>query len=357
MMRRPCTRRKKVLQVLTALTVHCPPTDTALKTQAQALHQDLAKIMRRFGRQCRGQSKVFVALVRHTETQLLTTGQPMGALARTVQASVQSAPQLTAEQRERVLTPLTTALAAHAQIVTQSRRLTQGKPLTQCKIVNAYDPTIAPICKGKSNCPTQFGRKPGIIAEPATGFIFAVQLPGGNPSDASFVLPLVDKVQTALTHVTKRPIPAIHSLAGDLALNDSQLRETLHGRGILTVGIPRTADPLPATLMPAEIHQRLAQAGLRRRRTPRQVQLACAAGYSRPVVESIIASLLSRGAARLRYKGQHGALVQVSMAVLAHNAATVRRIRHARLTTRAQKFRRLLHLTPPNLLKNKESKN
>jgi hypothetical protein len=44
----------------------------------------------------------------------------------------------------------------------QSQRLTQGKKLGQFKIVNAYDPTIAPIIKGKSNCPAQFGRKTGI---------------------------------------------------------------------------------------------------------------------------------------------------------------------------------------------------
>lgn len=80
-------------------------------------------------------------------------------------------------------------------------------------------------------------------------------------------------------------------------------------------------------------------------------------GYSRPVVESIIASLLSRGAGELRYKGWHGARVQFSMAVMAHNAATVRRIRYGRLTTRAQKFRRLLHLKPPNLLKTQEGIN
>src|SRR5215470_12627113 len=81
---------------------------------------------------------------------------------------VQAAPQLTEAQRTRWDTTLTVALATHHQIATQSRRLTHGKPLTRCKIVNAYDATIAPICKGKSNCPTQFGRKPGIIAEPAT---------------------------------------------------------------------------------------------------------------------------------------------------------------------------------------------
>jgi hypothetical protein len=313
--------------------------------------------MRRFGRQCRGQGKVFVSLVRQTETQLLTTGEAVVALAQTAQAQVQSVAALTKEQRTRWNTTLTVALATHQQIVTQSRRLTHGKPLTRCKIVNAYDPTIAPICKGKSNCPTQFGRKPGIIAEPATGFVFAGQLPVGNPSDASYVLPLVDKVQTVLTHVTRRPRPAIHSLAGDLALNEVKLRNTLHARRILTVGIPRTVAPLAPTPSPEEIHAVLTTAGLHRKRTPRQVQLACAAGYSRPVVESIIASLLSRGAGELRYKGWHGARVQFSMAVMAHNAATVRRIHLGRLTSRAQKFRRLLHLKPPNLLKNKEGLN
>ena len=86
--------------------------------------------MRRFGRQCRGQSKVFVSLVRQTETQLLTTGSPVVGLARAAQAQVQSAAHLAEDQRERLATQLTVALAAHHQIATQSRRLTQGKPLT-----------------------------------------------------------------------------------------------------------------------------------------------------------------------------------------------------------------------------------
>jgi hypothetical protein len=328
-----------------------------VKAQAQQLQHDLAKIMRRFGRQCRGQSKVFVSLVRQTETQLLTNGSPVVGLARAAQAQVQSATHLAEEQRTRLVTQLTVALAAHAQITTQSRRLTQGKSLSQCKIVNAYDPTIAPICKGKSNCPTQFGRKPGIIAEPATGFIFAVQLPVGNPSDASYVVPLVDKVQTALAHVTTRPTLAIHSVAGDLALNDPTVRDILHSRGILTVGISRTVAPLSPSPPPEEIRQMLTEAGLTQKRTPHQVQLACAAGYSRPVVESIIASLLGRGAARLTYKGQRGAIVQVGMAVLAHNAATVQRIHQDRLSNRAHKFRRLLRLKHHKTNEFKVSKN
>lgn len=325
-----------------------------MKTQAQEQLQALAKLMRRFGRQCRGQGKVFVRLVRQTETQLLTTGAPVVALAQTAQAQVQTASELTEDQRARWDVTLTLALLAHQQVVTQSRRLTHGKPLTQCKIVNAYDPTIAPICKGKSNCPTQFGRKPGIIGEPATGFVFAARLPVGNPSDGSYVVPLIDHVQAACRKVTTRPAPAIHSLAGDLAVNDTTLREQLHVRGILTVGIPHSVEPLSPTPSPEALAEMLTTAALPRTRTPRHVQLAYAAGYSRPVVESIIASLLSRGAGQLRYKGWHGACVQLTMAVMAHNAATLRRIRYGRLTSRAQKFRRLLHLKPPNLLKNKE---
>ena len=136
-------------------------------------------------------------------------------------------------------------------------------------------------------------------------------------------------------------------------MNDAALRETLPAQGILTVGIPRTVEPLSPTPSPEASQELLTTAALSRKRTPRQVQLACAAGYSRPVVESMIASLLSRGAGHLRYKGWHGAGVQLTMVVMAHNAATVRRIRHGRLTTRAQKFRRLLHLKSLNPLKNK----
>jgi hypothetical protein len=313
--------------------------------------------MRRFGRQCRGQGKVFVSLVRQTEKQLLATGHQVVGLARAAQAHVQSAAHLAAAQRTRLDTQLQVALTAHQQIATQSRRLTHGKPLPHCKIVNAYDLTIAPICKGKSNCPTQFGRKPGIIAEPASGFIFAFELPVGNPTDPSYVLPLVNKVQHALEQISGRPTPAIHSLAGDLALNDPKLREALQSRGILTVGIPYTVEPLSPVPTPEDIRQMLTKAGLNNRRTPHQVQIACACGYSRPIVESLIASLLGRGAACLTYKGHRGATVQMGMIVMAHNAATVTRISQGRLSKRAQKLRRLLRLQRHNINQFNASKN
>jgi hypothetical protein len=313
--------------------------------------------MRRFGRQCRGQSKVVVSVVRQTETQLLTTGSPVGGLARAAQAQGQSAAQLRAEQRPRLATQLTVALAAPQQSTTQSRRLTHGKTLNQGKLVNAYDPTIAPICKGKSNCPTQFGRKPGSIGEPASGFIFAFALPVGNPTDPSTVVPLVPTVQHALTQVSGRSTLALPSLAGDLALNDATLRETLHGRDLLTIGIPHTVEPLSPTPTPEEIRRLRHEAGLHGKRTPPQVQLACACGYRRPIVESLIASLLGRGAARIPYKGQRGATVPIGMTVMAHNAATVVRIQHPRLSTRAQKLRQLLRLKRHNSNEFKAVKN
>ena len=224
--------------------------------------------MRRFGRQCRGMGKVFVTLVRQTETRLLEMGAQVLPLAQAAQDYLHGATYVSADQRARLDTQLTAALDAHHRIAHQSRRLTQGKALSQCKIVNAYDPTIAPICKGKSNCPAQFGRKPGIIAEPAAGFIFALHLPVGNPSDVRYVEPLVDKVEQAITRVRTRPTPAIHSLAGDLALNDATLREALHAQGILTVGIPKTVEPLPPSPTVEEGLRILERGGLARHTDP-----------------------------------------------------------------------------------------
>ena len=288
--------------------------------------------------------KVFVTLVRQTEAPLLELGTQVVPVARAAQACLHGAPQLSDEQQRRLDTQLTVALEAHHQSERQSRRLTQGKALPHCKSVNAYDPTIAPICKGQSNCPAQFGRKPGMIAEPAAGFILALHLPVGNPSDASSVEPLITKVEQAMARVETRPAPAIHSLAGDLALNDAALREVLHTRGILTVGIPRTVDPLPPSPTPEDIFRSLEEADLHHIRTPTQVQLAYACGYSRPVVESIIANLRCRGAGRLTYKGHRGAIIQTGMAVMAHHAATLVRIHEDRLSRRARKFRRRLRL-------------
>jgi hypothetical protein len=287
---------------------------------------------------------VFVTLVRQTETRLLEMGAQVLPLARAAQDYLHGATHVSAGQRVRLHTQLTAALDAHHRIAHQSRRLTQGKALSHCKIVNAYDPTIAPICKGKSNCPAQFGRKPGIIAEPAAGFIFALHLPVGNPSDVRYVEPLVDKVEQAITRVRTRPTLAIHSLAGDLALNDATLREALHAQGILTVGIPKTGDLLPPSPTVEEALRILEEADLHGIRTPFQVDLACASGYSRPVVESVIASLLCRGAAHLTYKGHRGAIVQTGMAVMAHNAATLVRIHEYRVSKRARLFRRRLRL-------------
>jgi hypothetical protein len=93
-----------------------------------------------------------------------------------------------------------------------------------------------------------------------------------------------------------------------------------------------------------EILDLLNEVDLNRQRTPYQVQLAGASGYSRPVVESHIATLLSRGAGTVRYKGLEGAVVQQGMTVMSYKGAVMVRIRQRKFTKRAQKFRRLLGL-------------
>jgi hypothetical protein len=315
-----------------------------LQSQARGLTQELTKVMRGFGRSCRGQRQVFVKLVRHTEQQLLALGAPIKTLALKAIERLDQTRTLREAQRQHLTLALTTAMSHHEDIRKQSARLTQGKKLSHYKLVNAYDPTIAPILKGKSNCPAQFGRKPGIASEPATGFIFATLVPQGNPSDPSYGLPLLDKVQSAIDRVQTGPKRQIHSVASDLGLNDSCLRQALHARGILTVGIPKTIEPLTPNPSAQDVRTILAEAGLNRQRTPYQVHLACASGYSRPVVESHIASLLARGAGQVRYKGHPGAVLQQGMTVMAHNGATLVRIRQQHLSKRAQKFRRLLRL-------------
>ena len=80
-------------------------------------------------------------------------------------------------------------------------------------------------------------------------------------------------------------------------------------------------------------------------------------GYSRPVVESHIATLMSRGAGQVHYKGLEGAVVQMGMIVMAHNRAVLVRIRQRCLSKRGQKFRRLLGLRRRNINQNNGSKN
>jgi Transposase DDE domain len=330
--------------MIVRIAQRCSHRTTQVQRQAHSLQQEITKVMRGFGRQCRGHGHVFVKVVRHTEQQLLELGQPIAALGQQAQQLLTQATALSDATRKRVAEAFDVAMHSHTHIRKQSTQLPQGKKLRHCKLVNAYDLTIAPILKGKSNCPAQFGRKPGIASEPATGFIFATRVPEGNPNDASYVLPLLDKVQSALERVQTTPKLRLHSVAGDLGVNDAALRQALHARGILTVGIPQSVKPIAPNPSAQEVGAILNEAGLRRKRTPYQVQLACACGSSRPVVESHIASLLSRGAGQVRYKGHPGAVRQQGMTVMAHNGATLVRIRQQQLSKRAQKFRRLLGL-------------
>ena len=328
-----------------------------LKRDAGMVHHQLQQVMRTFGRQCRGQQQVFVSWVRQTERQLLEVGQRVGSLASKASHYLEDDTRLEERQYQRLHGQLRQATHAYEPIAQQSRRLIQGKKLPHPKIVNAYDRTIAPILKGKSNCPVQFGKKPGLLAEMATGFIFGLHLPQGNPDDASYVEPLLSQVDQATTAMDRRPQPMIRSLAGDLAFRGAPLRETLHARGILTVGLPHTAEPLPRLPTPQMVQEAREQGPWKQIPSAHQVEVAYACGYSRPFVESLIEQLACRGATHLKYKGPRGALIQLTMAVIACNAATLVRIQQQRLSKRAQRFRRLFRLKPPNSLQNSSREN
>jgi len=306
--------------------------------------------MQGFGRACRGKQRVYVKLVRETERVLLELGQDVAALGVSAQLLLACAGSYSPTRRTQLSLQLDTAIMAHQKIERQSRRLVHDKKLDHAKIVNAYDSSIAPIKKGKSNCPCQLGRKPGILAEMASGFIFSFHLPSGNPSDASYVTPLVERLEKTIGQTVQDPAetaPLIRSVAGDLGLRDATVRSELHEKGILTVGIPECIEPVEKEPEPEQI-QALLDDPQYKDLTAEQVKLAYACGYSRPFVESIIYALSSRGGCHIKYKRLRGAHIQIGMAIMAHNAATLVRIRDNRLTKRAQKLRQLLNLVPPN---------
>ena len=222
----------------------CSRRPTQVQRQAHSLHQEITKVMRGFGRQCRGHGRVFVTVVRHTEQQLRELGPPITTLGQHAQQLLTQATALSDATRKRLAEAFHAAMHSHTPIRQQSTQLTQGKKRRHCKLVKAYDRTIAPILKGKSHCPAPCGRKPGTASEPATGFLFATRVPAGTPNDASSVLPLLDKVQSAIERVRTPPKLRLHSVAGDLGVNDAPRRQALHARGILTVGIPQNVQPI-----------------------------------------------------------------------------------------------------------------
>jgi hypothetical protein len=193
---------------------------------------------------------------------------------------------------------------------------------------------------GQSHCSAPFGRTPGMLSAPATGVILANPVPSGNPSALSSGLPGLDKVHRAIDRVRSPTQLQVHSVAGALGRHETALRQVLHARGMLTIGLPTTVAPIHPTPTAEDIRDLLNKAGSSCQRTPDQVPLACTAGYRRPVVESHIASLLSRGAGQVRDTGLQGAVVQQGMTVMAHHGATLVRIRQQQRSKRAQKFRR-----------------
>jgi hypothetical protein len=157
------------------------------------------------------------------------------------------------------------ALGTYERRQQQAPRLPQDKQRRPGHLGNAYDLTLAPILTGQSHCPAPFGRKPGMGSEPATEFIFADGVPPGHPQEPRAVRPLSDKGPDAIERVRTGPKRQIHSVASDLGRTDAVVRQARQARGLLTVGIPQTIQPLEAHPRAQESLTMLNAAGCNRR--------------------------------------------------------------------------------------------
>src|SRR5688500_11535140 len=126
-MPRPFTRHKKSLHLIERISKPSPGASTTSSTQAKELHQSLHKVMRSFGRQCRGQGKVVVKLVRQTEQHLLDLGESIETWTQEAKNLLHQDTPFSEAQRQHLLRDLEVAREAHRQVVKQSQRLTQGK--------------------------------------------------------------------------------------------------------------------------------------------------------------------------------------------------------------------------------------
>src|ERR671914_2829097 len=120
-MPRPFTRHKKSLHLIERISKPCAGASTTLSTQAKELHQSLQKVMRRFGRQCRGQGKVFVNLVRQTEQHLLDLGESIETWTEQARTYLHQDRTRSQAQRERLLRELVASCDAHRHITKQSQ--------------------------------------------------------------------------------------------------------------------------------------------------------------------------------------------------------------------------------------------
>ena len=108
------------------------------------------------------------------------------------------------------------------------------------------------------------------MSEPATGFIFATRVPAAVR--CQLCGPPADQVQRAIDRVGASAGKS--TVAGDLGINDATVRQTLHERGILTIGIPQVApiDPKPTA---EAIRSILTDAGLTQKRTGPSADRLC----------------------------------------------------------------------------------
>ena len=230
--------------------------------------------MRRFGRQCRGMGKVFVTLVRQTETALvgagtagpvLGTGRP-GSTCMTRRSCRESS----VHAWTRSSPPPSTPISGSHPNPDDSRR---ARRCATARSSTRTIPPLLPFARAKAIAPRSLAASPASSPSRRQASSLRCICPWGIRVMPVTWSPWSTRWSRRSARVRTRPVPAIHSLAGDLAFNDTALREALHARGILTVGIPKTVAPLPLSPTPEDVLRILDEADLHHIRTPTQVHL------------------------------------------------------------------------------------
>jgi IS5 family transposase len=125
----------------------------------------------------------------------------------------------------------TEQVALAETILSQTEQKLNGQKSIPERIVSFHDPHARPICKGKLNKPTEFGRTL-LLSQDESGIIVDYQLHDGNPNDRAQLVNAVKRVHRA---TGKRCV----EVAADKGFYSEDNCRTLHRMKVRRVGIAK----------------------------------------------------------------------------------------------------------------------
>ena len=117
------------------------------------------------------------------------------------------------------------------RIVEQTQQKLQGQQSIPDRIVSFYDPEARPICRGKLDKPTEFGRTMQLVQD-RSGIILDYEIGQGNPRDKTELVPLVKRFK-------RRFGRAPTGLAADKGYSSAQNLTAVRALGVRHIGIAK----------------------------------------------------------------------------------------------------------------------